>query len=180
MVLVVTLAPLLLKDVPGRLRGAIEARTFAPQIRAASARAGVDPMLVMAMVYVESRFDPRAVSNRGAMGLMQLMPSTAREVARQNRIALRDTSELFRPDLNLEIGTLYFRGLQESFGDTRLAIAAYNGGPNSIREWLRDGGETDIVRYEKEETRRYVQGVMGAFERLERLRKAWRTAREFI
>lgn len=84
----------------------------------------IDPSLIEAVIRVESNFDERAVSRRGAMGLMQVMPATARDMGVYNPL---------NPEQNIEAGTRYLRYLLERFdGDLRLALAAYNAGPSSV------------------------------------------------
>lgn len=88
---------------------------------------GLDPRLVRAVVQVESGYNPTAVSNKGAMGLMQLMPATARDLA---------VASPFEPGENLRGGTEYLRGLLEHFGGrTELALAAYNAGPSAVARY---------------------------------------------
>jgi soluble lytic murein transglycosylase-like protein len=92
-------------------------------------RHGLNPSLVAAVARVESRFDPRAVSQRGARGLMQLMPATGR------RLGLRP-AELFDPEKNLDAGARYLRELADRFGDDlSLVLAAYNAGEHAVLRW---------------------------------------------
>ena len=82
----------------------------------------------------ESSFDPTAVSGAGAVGLMQLMPDTARRTAAQNGLPFGD---LFDPKQNMALGTAYLAGLVQNFGNCLpLAIAAYNAGPTNVANWL--------------------------------------------
>jgi soluble lytic murein transglycosylase len=97
-------------------------------------RNGLDPLLVAAVIQVESRFDPFAVSGVGACGLMQLMPPTA------EWLLSRDVkpAHLFNPVLNIELGTLYLSQLMEQFGgDLNKALVAYNAGPSVARSLQR-------------------------------------------
>lgn len=90
-------------------------------------RYNVDPALIKAIIMAESGYNPRAVSKKGAIGLMQLMPRTARELG---------VKELFDPEDNVEAGVRYFKRLLRRFGgDVRLALAAYNAGSTKVRRY---------------------------------------------
>lgn len=115
---------------------------FAELIDRASARAGVDPRLVRAMIQVESAYQPRARSVKGAMGLMQLMPETARRYA---------VSNPYDPVANIDAGTRHLKSLLDRF-EVSLALAAYNAGEAAVE---RFGG---IPPYP--ETRSYVRQVL--------------------
>ena len=98
-------------------------------------RAHIDPLLILALIEVESRFDPRAASDAGAVGLMQLRESTARRELQRHglRADPRD------PVGNVQAGVRYLRRLLDAFGREELALMAYNAGPNRILGYLRDG-----------------------------------------
>jgi soluble lytic murein transglycosylase-like protein len=118
---------------------------FGEQIFAAAERHQVNPELVAALVRAESAFDPRAVSHKGAGGLMQLMPATAR------RFGLSE-AERFDPERNLEAGTRYLRWLLDRFeGDVARALAAYNAGEGTVDRY---GG---VPPYR--ETRTYIRRI---------------------
>jgi hypothetical protein len=87
----------------------------------------LDPRLVQAVIQVESGYNPKALSNKGAMGLMQLMPDTATELA---------VSDPYDPEQNVRGGTTYLRRMMDRFaGDLELALAAYNAGPDAVAKY---------------------------------------------
>jgi soluble lytic murein transglycosylase-like protein len=115
---------------------------------AAAKRHGLDPALVLALISVESNFRTDAVSNKGAQGLMQLMPGTARE------LGVRDPLD---PAANLDGGTRYLNALLQQYnGDLKRALAAYNAGAGAVN---RHGG---VPPYR--ETRQYVQKVLERYK----------------
>ena len=120
----------------------LPAGPFTDIIERVSARHGVDPILIHAVIGIESSYRPRARSPKGAMGLMQLMPATARRYS---------VSDPFDPEANIEGGTRYLKWLLEEF-EVSHALAAYNAGEISVRKF---GG---IPPYR--ETRRYVARVL--------------------
>jgi soluble lytic murein transglycosylase-like protein len=116
-------------------------------IEQAAARHNVDPNLVRAVVKVESNFNPNAVSRKGAMGLMQLMPSTARELNLKNP---------FDPEQNVDAGVRHLKRLLENYGgDVRLTLAAYNAGAGAV---ARSSG---VPRYA--ETQNYVRRITNLY-----------------
>jgi len=123
-------------------------RAFSPQdidaaIDQAASRHNVDPNLVRAVIKVESNFNPNAVSRKGAMGLMQLMPQTARQLKVQNP---------FDPQQNVDAGVRHLKQLMESYGgDVRLTLAAYNAGQGAV---ARSAGVPHFA-----ETRNYVKRI---------------------
>ncbi len=99
---------------------------------------GVDPLLVVAVIRTESAFNAYAVSGVGAMGLMQMMPTTGTSLAMQRGTTLRHRQTLFDAELNIELGTAYLASLLREFGTTEAALVAYNGGPAFARRVLRN------------------------------------------
>jgi soluble lytic murein transglycosylase len=143
------------------------------EVAAAAQRASVDPLLVAAVVREESAYDPRARSRVGARGLMQLMPDTARPLARARGLDFGDGELLDDPASNVEMGAAYFGGLLRDFGDPRLATAAYNAGPGRVREWWSARRGSDIEAWVEHipynETRGFVKRVMLSWEEYRRL-----------
>ena len=108
----------------------------AEAILAASRRSGIDPLLLLAIIEVESAFDPLARSNRNALGLMQVKPSTLWREAERSGLVGENPHD---PDLNMAAGALYFRRLVDAFGPNDVALMAYNAGPNRILGLIRAG-----------------------------------------
>ncbi len=135
----------------------------------------VDPLLVAAIIKCESSFNPMATSRAGAMGLMQLMPETAEEVALEKKIDLIDSEELYKPEINIEIGFYYIKKLRERYsGSLVLALAAYNAGLKKGDEWAMGGpgknvGE-EINRITYPETKKFVTDVLKTYSRLKTAR----------
>ncbi len=120
---------------------------------------------VLAIARQESAFHPRARSHSGAMGLMQLMPATAKQAAKQAGIPYRKKSELYKPEINIALGTTHLAWLSKRFEDSRiLATAAYNAGSTPVKRWLKQRGHLPldiwIETIPYDETRKYVQNVM--------------------
>ena len=98
---------------------------------------GLDPLLVVAVIRTESAFNAYAVSGVGAMGLMQMMPTTGSFLATQRGTTLRHRQTLFDAELNIELGTAYLASLLREFGTVEAALLAYNGGPAYARRLIR-------------------------------------------
>jgi len=144
--------------------------TLLPKFDAAGGNGKIEAALLNALTRQESEFDPQAASGAGARGLMQLMPATAKMVAKQHGLNYSNKSELFSPTTNMQLGMAHFSDLLQSFsGSYVLAIASYNAGAGRINQWLSQYGDprtgTDemvdwIERIPFNETRNYVQRVL--------------------
>lgn len=122
----------------------------------------VDPLLVLAVIHQESRFDPQVVSWAGAIGLMQLMPFTGRAYG------VKDRELLFSPDVNLRLGIKHLKEFLDRYkGNLYLALAAYNAGPGNVDRWLKEIKARDWEEWAESipfrETRNYVRKVMSAY-----------------
>ena len=124
--------------------------------------AGVDPLLVTAMVAKESSFQSRVVSSAGAVGLMQVRPWVARDVAERRLdtgLEWHGVETLHDPDANVRLGILYYLELMGRFNsDPVTALEAYNRGPSRVSRELRDGTFSSS---------RYSEGVLGLYEELD-------------
>ncbi|HXL04724.1 MAG TPA: lytic transglycosylase domain-containing protein [Bacillota bacterium] len=130
----------------------------------------VDPFLITAVIRVESRFHPEAVSPKGARGLMQVMPDTGKWIAGELGIGEFDSEMLYDPMTNVRVGTWYLAFLLREYrGDPVLTLAAYNAGRSNVNKWLDDqrwsGGEEDINSIPFAETREYVKKVLRLYRK---------------
>ena len=127
--------------------------TIEAAIDQAASRHNVDPNLVRALIKVESNFNPHAVSRKGAMGLMQLMPGTARTLNVENP---------FDPSENIDAGVRHLKQLLENFGgDLRLSLAAYNAGSGAVRRNKGVPPYAETQNYVRQITRLYWNGEPG-------------------
>lgn len=124
---------------------------------------GVDENLIYALIKAESNFETEAVSNKGAQGLMQLMYSTAEEVANKTGIELTGEN-ILEPEININIGTKYISTLLERYNCIEIAIAAYNAGIGNVDKWIDNGiikaDGSDIEKIPFKETNTYVRKIM--------------------
>ena len=128
-----------------------------------SQKYNVDENLIYALIKAESNFEANAVSNKNAQGLMQLMPSTAEEVANKNDIELTEEN-ILEPDININIGTKYISTLLERYECIEVALAAYNAGIGNVDKWIENGtiktDGSDIENIPFKETNTYVRKIM--------------------
>jgi soluble lytic murein transglycosylase len=114
----------------------------------------LEPHLLAAVIYQESKFDADAVSSSGAVGLMQLLPETAQGIADRTGGSGWHERDLVDPELNIRYGSWYLRHLLDKYGDEELALAAYNAGQANVDRWREQG-----VGIQFDETRHYVRRV---------------------
>jgi soluble lytic murein transglycosylase-like protein len=132
----------------GRSGAELSAERYEAEIARCADNHGVDSALVKAVIKAESNYDNRAISRAGAQGLMQLMPATSR---------LRNVDNPFNPTQNIEGGVRHLKYLLSTFGDTKLALAAYNAGENAVRKY------NGVPPYP--ETKNYVSTVLSHYGR---------------
>lgn len=128
----------------------------------------LDPDLLQALMREESALDPKALSWAGALGLCQLMPYTAAEVAAQLKLPRPTTAELLEPELNVKLGARYLSDLLTRFDGTKFyAVASYNAGPGAVGRWRRELPTTDLAAFVEQiplqETRNYVKRVLRSY-----------------
>ena len=156
-------------EVPGELAEGLFPRLYRGTLSRIELETGVEAELLLSLIREESRFNPEAISPKGAIGLTQLMPFTAEKVLGRDV----DGTELMEPELNIEIGAKYLSDLLREFGDPVLALAAYNAGPHRVRKWIRDlnldSPELFVEFIPFRETRKYVKRVMRSYYLYRRL-----------
>ncbi len=140
--------------------------TDASVIREQAAEKHVDPALIAAVIYAETKFDPRP-SAAGAQGLMQILPATAYYLAQLSGGRRFTASDLATPSINVAYGSYYLRYLLDHYnGNEMLAVAAYNGGLANVDRWVAQanasGRELTVGAIPFTETRAYVQRVLDA------------------
>jgi soluble lytic murein transglycosylase len=125
---------------------------------------GLDPSLVAALIRQESGFNPRATSPVGARGLMQLMPSVGRTIARSKRIPGYTDESLYDPAINIQLGTQHLSGLFRRTSNVERVLAAYNAGESRVARWINKGGAGDPEMFTERipfvETRDYVRSIV--------------------
>lgn len=131
---------------------------------------GVDPLLVVSVIREESKFLPQSKSHKGAIGLMQLMPSTAQSIAESLGDKTYSVDNLLKQEKNIQYGTWYLSDLQKVFPNNRpLVIAAYNGGRGHVKEWIETGQiDPENIRIQDipfQETRDYVGRVLNSYQK---------------
>ena len=134
-------------------------------VREAARRYDLDPALVAAVIYTESRFDEHARSSQGAVGLMQILPETADQIAGESGGVAFTTADLEDPRVNVRYGCYYLRHALDAYdGDLRAAIASYNAGMGAVSGWKAagDGGRLHLGDIPYPETRAYVKKVLEA------------------
>jgi soluble lytic murein transglycosylase len=136
------------------------------ELVADSSKNNLDPYLVASLIRQESEFNPSAVSPANAYGLMQLLPSVAKSLAKKHGIKKFDArQQLLNPSINLELGTVNLRQVLDRFGgQVEYALAAYNAGDTPVRQWLASSDYKDVPEFVESipytETRDYVQAIL--------------------
>ena len=117
-------------------------KTYKEVVQIYQEKYNIDENLIYALIKAESNFDNKAVSNRSAVGVMQLMEETAKDVAKKNNIEINYDNikeELLKVDVNINIGTRYLASLLEKYGNKEVALAAYNAGIGTVDNWIDKG-----------------------------------------
>ena len=128
----------------------------------------LDPLFVISMIRTESGYGAEAISSAGAYGLMQIMPSTGKEIAQKLKIRSFNPSMLFQPETNIHLGIWYMKNLMNSFDNNHALVSgAYNGGQGRMKRWLEASDLSDIDEFIEDitiyETRNHIKKVMDSY-----------------
>ena len=153
---------------PEAVRRLLYPRHYWDLVERFSAKYHLDPALLLAVMHQESRFQSQAKSRAAARGLMQLLTSTARRLASQLEVGKIQDSDLYKPELSIELGAYYLSQLLSTFhGSLEKALAAYNGGSENTRRWAKKSPATEpeifVANIGFRETKLYVLKVMGNY-----------------
>jgi soluble lytic murein transglycosylase len=140
-------------------------RPFWEELRRDATANQLDPHLVASLIRQESEFNPGAISHANAMGLMQLLPSVGKNLAKEMKIKHFSSDELLLANTNLQLGTRYFKHMVDHYdGQVQYALAAYNAGEDRVDDWRKNGNFPDVEEFVESipftETREYVQAIM--------------------
>jgi len=133
-----------------------------------SSEFGIDPLFVLAVIREESRFNPKAGSYAGALGLMQIIPGTGKSIANELAIKNYTNDILYDPETSIKMGTYYLKKQMDNFSQNYyFACGAYNGGPGAMKKWISKWGDMEIDEFIEyvpyDETRNYIKKVMASY-----------------
>jgi soluble lytic murein transglycosylase len=175
---VLVLVALLLLNIEQRV-GLFDKNPYDNYINEYSSRFGVDLSLVKAIMKKESNLNSNAVSNKGAVGLMQIMPKTALEIATQLNIPDYSYAKLQEPQINIMFGAYYINKLLKYYNNNLiLALAAYNAGIGNVDNWYTENPNISkrISKIPFKETRRYVRSIIYTYK----VYQVWQKLRNFL
>ena len=155
-------------QLPEPVQKLVYPRHYWSLIQKESLKRQVDPHLLLAVIYQESRFDPRAKSVASARGLMQFLEGPARRLAEELSIPTPSAADLYQPDLSIRLGAYHLKKLLERHGGSiERALAAYNGGSSNVERWAAKGSQSEpehfIANIGFRETKLYVLKVLGNY-----------------
>lgn len=155
------------KDIKNQILRNIYKLDYSEYVEKYSKQYDIDKYLIFAIIKAESNFDENAISSREANGLMQLMYTTAEEIAKKENIEINEQSVL-EPDININLGTKYISILIQKYENINLALAAYNAGSGNVDKWIKEGilkdDGTDIENVPFTETNNYVRKILRDYD----------------
>lgn len=167
LVIIILLILLAIINIPEKIQKIIYKKEYSEYVQKYALEYNVDENLIYAVIKAESNFKVDAKSSKDAIGLMQLMESTAMDILRQINITISDEEleeKLKEPDININLGTKYLSILLEKYQNVELAVTAYNAGIGTVDNWIEkgiiknDGSDIENVPYK--ETNNYVRKIL--------------------
>ena len=165
-IIVITFIIAIIK-VPNQIQKLIYKKEYTEYVEKYAESYNVDPNLVYAVIKAESNFNSNAKSSKDAIGLMQLVESTAKDICKKVDINLTDDElkeKLLDPDININLGTKYLSVLMEKYQNVEVAVTAYNAGIGTVDNWIEkgiikaDGSDVENIPYK--ETNNYVRKIL--------------------
>ena len=166
-VIIMLIGIILLSGIPNKLLKAMYPMKYEEHVSKYANEYGIDEFLVYAVIKAESNFDEKATSSKGAKGIMQLMESTAKDVAKKANIEIAQNEieeKLLQVETNIQLGTKYLAILLEKYENTEVALTAYNAGIGTVDNWIEkgiisaDGSNIENIPYK--ETNNYVRQIL--------------------
>ena len=154
-------------DIPAKIQKIIYKREYSEYVTKYAKEYNIDENLIYAVIRAESNFNINARSSKNAIGLMQLMKDTAKEIAKRVNIQISDEEleeKLQESELNIKLGTKYLSLLLEQYKSVELAVTAYNAGIGTVNTWIekgiikKDGSDIENIPYK--ETNNYVRKIL--------------------
>ena len=163
-------------NIPLRIQKIIYKKDYKEYVQKYAQEYNVDENLIYALIKAESNFNSNAKSSKDAIGLMQLMESTAQDVCKKTDLQISSdelSEKLLEPDININIGTKYLSILIQKYGNIEIAITAYNAGIGTVDNWIEkgiinsDGSNVENIPYK--ETNNYVRKILRDYKIYQRL-----------
>ena len=166
-IIVIVFTIIAIIDIPTKIQKKMYKKEYSEYVKKYSQEYEVDENLVYAVIKAESNFNPKAKSNKNAIGLMQIVESTAKEIWKKVDIQLTDDEleeELIKPETNINLGSKYLSILIEKYQNIEIAITAYNAGIGTVDNWIEKGiiksDGSDIENIPYKETNNYVRKIL--------------------
>ena len=167
LVIVILLALFCAEPIKQQITKSVYKKEYSEYVTKYAEQYGVEENLIYALIKAESNFNPDAVSHQNAKGLMQLMQSTAEDLAKNSKIDLNNEN-ILEPEVNIQLGTQYIASLLNKYDCVEVALAAYNAGSGNVDKWISagkikaDGSDIENIPYK--ETNTYVRKIMRDYE----------------
>jgi soluble lytic murein transglycosylase len=151
-------------DLPEEIWRSLYPVRYWEVISAQAAKTSLNPAFILSLIRQESGFEVKARSKANALGLMQIIPSTGKKLAKNASIGRFTANKLYQAEINITLGVKYLASLMKQYGREELALAAYNAGNTRVDRWLKEFGNVDMVEFVERipfsETRGYVKQVL--------------------